>query len=324
MAGVLALPVPAQSVADIVATVRSGESDGRVAKALHKFKPVERLEEVVIEELESEGAGPKALAELERLVDISHDQPEANPAPVFPHPPPPSTVGRRTILEAARKIALGYTRSLPDFICMEKVRRFEGPRGDWELKDTLEVKLSYFDQKEEYQLLARNGKPSVLPYRDVGGAVTEGEFGSTLASIFDPATETVFRWDHWTTLRKRPAHVFTFRIAVEHSTYRMEFGRRPGERDSSVVAGQHGEVYVDAETNQVVRIVSESDSIPPDFPVRASAAALDYGFVDVGERRYLLPLRAEVRMATDFLRIRNLVEFHGYRKFTGESTITFH
>jgi hypothetical protein len=154
--------------------------------------------------------------------------------------------------------------------------------------------------------------------------VTEGEFGSTLAAIFDPATRTEFRWDHWTTLRKRPAHVFTFRISVEHSTYRMAFGRRAGARESNVVTGQHGAVYVDADTGQVVRIVSDSDSIPPDFPVRSATTALDYGFVDVGDRQYLLPLRAEVRMATDFLRVRNLVEFHGYRKFAGESTITFH
>jgi hypothetical protein len=104
----------------------------------------------------------------------------------------------------------------------------------------------------------------------------------------------------------------------------MEFGRRPGERDRSVITGQHGTVYVDAETGQVVRIVADSDSIPPDFPVRASTTALDYGFVGVGDRKYLLPLRAEVRMDTVGLHIRNLVEFHGYRKFAGQSTITFH
>jgi hypothetical protein len=320
----LALPAGAQTVGDIVAAVRAGRSDSSVAKALHKMKPTEQLDDSVVEELESEGAGPKTVSELERLAGISRDLPEANPAPVFPHPPAPSAAERRRILEAARRVALGYTHSLPDFICMEKVRRFEGPRGDWELKDTLEVKLSYFEQQEEYQLISRNGRPSTLAYREVGGALTEGEFGSTLAAVFHPDSGTEFRWVHWTTLRGRAAHVFTFRIAVEHATYRMEFGRRAGEREGSVITGQHGTVYVDAETGQAVRIVAESDSIPPDFPVRSSTTALDYGFVDVGDRHYLLPLRAEVRMATDILRIRSLVEFHGYRKFAGQSTITFH
>jgi hypothetical protein len=316
------------SVAAIVATVRGGlesrQSDSNVAKALHKVKPAQRIDTVVVEELESEGAGPKAVEELERLAELSSDLPDPNPAPVFSHPPAPSEAERRGILQGARRIALNYTRSLPDFICTEMVRRFENGRGSWELKDTLEVKLSYFDQKEEYHLLRRNGRASVASYRDVGGAVTEGEFGSTLASIFAPDSQTEFRWDHWTTLRKRTAHVFTFHIAVEHSTYKMEYGTRPGMRTSSVITGQHGAVYVDAETNQVVRLISDSDSIPPDFPVQIATTALDYGFVDVGDRKYLLPLRAEVRMATSFLRVRNLVEFNGYRKFAGESTITFH
>ena len=326
-----AVSVWAQSgvrAADVVATVRTGldagHSDANIAKTLHKLKPAERLDDFVVEELESAGAGPKTESELERLAELSREMPEPSPAPVFQHPSPPGISDQERILSAARRIALNYSQSLPDFICDETVRRFESPRGVWELKDTLEVKLSYFDQKEEYQLLSRNGHLSTLSYREVGGAVTEGEFGSTLLAIFAPETQTKFAWAHWTTLRKRPAHVFTFRIDVAHSTYRMEFGHRPGQAENRVVTGQHGTVYVDAETDQVVRIVADSDSIPPDFPVRTATTLLDYGFVGVGEHQYLLPLRAEVRMATDNLHIRNLVEFHGYRRFAGESRITFH
>lgn len=319
---------PAGSAAGIVSTVRqavdTGESDARLAKALRKVKLTERLDESVVEELESEGAGPKAVAELEKLSAASQRLAEANPAPVFQHPPPPSTAERGRILAQARAISLNYSRSLPDFICMETVRRFEGSRGYWDLKDTLEVRLSYFDQKEQYDLLSRNGKPTTLPYRDVGGAVSEGDFGSTLLSVFAPDTHTEFRWDHWTTLRKRPAHVFTFRIALEDSTYRMEFRSSLEGPVQRAIAGQHGLVYVDAESFQVVRIVSDTDDIPRDFPVRDSLTRLDYGFVKVGDGEYLLPSRVEVEMATDFIRTRNLVEFHGYRKFAGESTITFH
>ena len=73
----------------------------------------------------------------------------------------------------------------------------------------------------------------------------------------------------------------------------------------------------------IVRIVSEADTIPEKFPVRNSATSLDYGFADVGGRRYLLPLRAEVRMGTSSMQTRNEVEFHSYKKFGAESSITF-
>ena len=40
-------------------------------------------------------------------------------------------------------------------------------------------------------------------------------------------------------------------------------------------------------------------------------------------RQFLLPLRAQIRMATADLRTRNDVEFHSYRKFAAETSITF-
>ena len=49
-------------------------------------------------------------------------------------------------------------------------------------------------------------------YEDVGGTISQGEFGSLLRQVFDRKAGADFRWDHWTTLRKRPTHVFAFRI----------------------------------------------------------------------------------------------------------------
>ena len=36
-----------------------------------------------------------------------------------------------------------------------------------------------------------------------------------------------------------------------------------------------------------------------------------------------LPLHAEIRMATDYILTRNVIDFTAYRKFEGESKITF-
>jgi len=80
---------------------------------------------------------------------------------------------------------------------------------------------------------------------------------------------------------------------------------------------------VDAETSQTVRIASQAEGIPPDFPVLSSSTTLDYGFAEVGGRRFLLPLRAEARMSTAQMRSRNEVEFHSYKKFAAEATITY-
>jgi hypothetical protein len=316
------------TVAEIVATVRdavhSGRSDSAVARSLRRFRLGERLDDRVVEELESAGAGPKTAAELERLRDQSLGLAAPDPEPVFRHGPPPSGVAQRGILAAARGMALDYSKSLPDFICQETIRRYEKSGGSWNLNDTLEIRLTYFKQREDYTLVSRNGRATGLSYREAGGAITEGEFGTTLLSIFAPDSETAFEWDHWTTLRRSETHVFRFRIALDHSTYRIAYGRGPSGPIREIIAGQHGWVYVDAASGHVARVVEDSDSIPPDFPVRSSSRVVDYGFVKIGDRTYLLPLRAEARMGTDSIQTRNVVEFHNYRKFEGQSSITFH
>jgi len=310
------------SVNDVVSLVRSaiqtGQPDNEVAKALHRIKLAESLDQYTIEELQAEGAGPKALAELERLRKISAGLPHPATAALQPRPAPLPDEQKR-IVDLARESAVNYIKSLPDFICMEMVRRYDDTRG--KLLDTLTLKLSYFEQKEKYQLLTINGRATFLPYDSVGGAITEGEFGSLLAEVFDPRSAADFQWDHWTTLRTRPAQVYSFRVAVARSHYRIVVGGR-GTRDETV-AGQHGFVYVDAETSQTVRVATEADSIPRDFPVLGSSTTLDYGFVEIGGRQFLLPLHADARMHTLQMETRNDVEFHSYKKFGADTSITF-
>jgi len=314
------------TTAEIVALVRSSiqshEPDQKLAKTLHKLKPAERLDSRAVEELESEGAGPGAVVELERLNEASQNL--SNPAepPVFPHPSPPGDHEQRRIIEAARRVALGYVSALPDFICSESIQRYMDNKGRFDLKDTVEVTLTYFGHQENYKLLSINGKPSIGDYDAIGGAISHGEFGTILRQIFDPASAAEFNWDHWTTLRRHAAHVFWFRVAVERSAYRVAYGQYSRFQENAIV-GQHGFVYVDSETGQVLRILADADSFPPHFAVRSSSTHIDYDVVDIGGSSYFLPIKAEVRMATREFRTMNQVRFYAFRKFGAETTITF-
>lgn len=315
------------TVADIIKLVRTAienhDKDADLAKTLHKLKPAERIEYRILDALETEGVGLKAFAELERLRDASRDLPKPSIHFAFPQEPIPVAEDQRRIVREAQQIALNYSRSLPDFFCNEVVKRYDDARGPLQLRDTLEIKLTYFEGKEDYRVLTVNGRPNIRPLEDVGGSISKGEFASMLNSIFTGKSLAVLQWDHWTTVRNRVAHVYAFRIKAENSSYHISFRYTGRYGSQGVKTGQHGFVYIDRETNQVLRIIGEADTIPKDFPIQHSSTVLDYDFVDVGGRQYLLPLRADVRMATDRLNTRNLVEFHGYRKFSGESTITF-
>lgn len=326
LAGYAAAPLsPVNDLANtILMAARENRSDGQLAKTLHKIKLGEHLDQHVLEELESRFPGPKTSEELQRLHDESEGLKEPTELPNFPSPLQPDNPERRRVLTEAAKNSLSYASSMPDFIATQTVRRYEAWLGKpgWDLKDALVVKLSYFDHVENYKLVTVNGHPTRLSYENLRGAVTEGEFASMLINIFDPTARAEFFWDHWTLLRNRPAHVFRFQIKKENSHYRMDYGME-GLTEQSAVAGQHGFIYVDRDSNRIVRVIAEADSLPVDFPVTGSNTVLDYDFIDIAGRKFLLPLHADARMSTIQLKTRNVMDFTGYQKFAGESVITY-
>ena len=237
--------------------------------------------------------------------------------------PKPSEEEAARLLEQVRETALNYSRSLPDFICTQIVKRYidSNGRDRWVPTDTLTVKLSYFGQKEDYKLLLINNKLTNLDYMKAGGASSKGEFGTILKLVFDPASATAFHWKSWTTLRKRRTAVYNYRVERPRSTYVVSV-QMEGDKMVEAVVGFHGEVFVDRDTDMVLHMTTVAE-MPLDFPMRQSFTSLDYDFTEVGGHEYLLPLSAEVEMRSMKLHTRNSVAFHSYQKFHSDATISF-
>lgn len=228
-----------------------------------------------------------------------------------------------SLLEQAREAAIRYSASLPDFLCTEVMRRTQDPQGNgrWRSMDTLTVKLSYFDHKEDYKLMQIDGKPTLLEFLYVGGTLSTGEFGTRLYSVFDPRSQGDFRWKGWTTLRKRRVARFSYRIARENSIFQIQYGPI-SSGPNAIVVPYHGEVFVDDETHMVLRLTQQAE-IPENFPINANESTIDYEFAAVGGKQYLLPSHAYVRTKSGKYVAENSVEFREYRKFQSEATITF-
>jgi hypothetical protein len=326
-AGLIASAQGRGSVSALVAEVRDdlqrAHSDSRIAKDIRKAQLSERLDDRTIETLQSEGAGPETVAQLLLLRDRSSRLPRPA-APAIPEPPPPSQTEQVEIWNAAHDNALAYTQSLPDFICSEVVRRYTDPndKGAWKLEDTLALKLTYFDRREDYKLMTVNNHSTGMSYEQLRGAITEGEFGSMLASIFALKSRTNRSWDHWTLLRSRPTHVYTFAIAAANSDYQITSGTTRRD-EARVTVGQHGYVYIDSSTKMVVRLTAIADDFPRDFDVQNVHLMLDYDFIDVGGSHYLLPLHSETMLSAPPFQHRNETDFLQYRKFAADATITY-
>ena len=83
--------------------IAHGEKDGKLARDVHKIKLGQRLDDRVIEELGSEGAGPETVAEMVELRDLTAGLPLPTALPDFPSPPLPLREEQRCRLPAHRR-----------------------------------------------------------------------------------------------------------------------------------------------------------------------------------------------------------------------------
>ena len=328
------------SVAQLRTFLKSCESliqkgtmtDKEVADHLTKVKLTERLDDRTIEELQGNSRlGPRTMGVLRALRDRSQALSAAAPVvtpPATEFAPPPSSEEQAKVLQEVRAYALSYSKRLPDFICTQVTRRYAAPVGryggqsgrepNWQILDTLQIRLSYFEQKEDYKLTLINNTLTIQDYRTVGGASSTGDFGTMMRQIFEPSTEARFEWDHWGTLRGRLTMVFGYHVTQAKSQWHIVY-----EHSLDIVPAYRGLVYVDNETHEITRLTLTPEHLPPDFPVKSAETKLDYGYEDISGRKFLLPLKAQMQMSGSDHMTRNDTEFRMYRKYSAESDIKF-
>jgi hypothetical protein len=224
------------------------------------------------------------------------------------------------VLAGAREMALAYSRTLPDFLCTEFIRRFGNWVGTDVRIDTLTLQIGYSQLRETYRLVARDNHASHQSLESLNGAISRGEFGSALRFIFDPVSAAEFEAQPPERIRRRPVAVYTYSVPLERSHYKLAYGTE------ETMTAYHGRVYIETSSSRVLRLTMEVDP-PAGFPIRETRSTIDYDLRDVGGAPYLLPVRAEVRtleaVGKSKMRYRNVEEFRDYRKFSTESKLSF-
>ncbi len=309
-------------------------TDREVSGYLGKVKLKERLDDRTVEEMQGYGIGPKTTEALHALRDRTRELmaaqplvPDAKPRPI----PPPTSLEQAAIIDDVRQYALNYSKNLPDFICTQVTRRYGARRPgtlhggsadsdpSWQLADTLQIRLSYFQQKEDYRVMLVNNSLVNKDYSEVGGSKSFGDFGSMMREVFELSSEAHFEWDHWGTLRGQRVMAFAYHIAQDRSQYRITVD----EGKLSVVTAYHGLVEVDPKTHAILRVTTESEGVPEGFPVHTVKDVLDYDFTDLAGHTFLLPLKARVDATFSDQLQRIDEEFRLYRKYSAESEIKF-
>jgi VWFA-related protein len=230
-----------------------------------------------------------------------------------------------SVLAEVRAQSLEYTSKLPDFICTQTTHRETTGRVSPAMSedrvlstDVIEEKLTYFHHQENYDVVAINFKRVTgVQHTQLAGAISTGEFGSLLHDIFDPNSHAVFTWDRMDKLRSRRSYIFAFQVP-------QEAGIRVSDQISKqeVAASYRGRIFVDADSKQVVRIITHID-LPSKFVMKLAERVVDYKPVNIAGKLYDLPFHSEVRMQDRSYTYLNNIDFKDYHKFAVESIVTY-
>jgi hypothetical protein len=321
------MPLTVVKLTDFIrSAVQLKQPDKQVAETLHHFKMVEKLDDHTIEELQSLGAGPKTVAALKELGDASANLSEAAPPPPKPVVvplDPPDSIEQAKIIDEAREYVMNYTKSLPNFICVQVTRRDldrGGTGSSWYHLDTITSRLTYNGQHEDYEVILKDNQPVTnVKMEQLGGTVSAGEFGTMMSEIFEADSRAQFSWDHWATLRGRRTYVFAYDIEQQYSKYHI----LATDTKREIVPAYRGLLYIDRDTKSITKITLNPYDIPSDFPIHEAHESLDYDFQTIGDAKYMLPLKAVLTMKLTRVTSKNDIEFRLYRKFETGSTIKF-
>jgi len=326
-------------------------TDKQMAAEIRKIELTEKLTDKTIIDLQAQGAGTKTVEALKELLDrtktLKATDPNVTSSPATaadnsrtsgpatatlsnqtaPVIPPPDSVRQQQILDAMKEYAMNYTSNLPNFICVEVTQQFIDPRStdNYRSLGKILARVQYKEGQESYDVYSINGKMQDKgSMTDVhGGAVSTGEFGSLMKSVFDPSSAAEFNWDHWATLRGRRMAVFSYSIDSAHSSYHITHGSGKDADQQQIITAYSGLVYGDPDTGEVDRIKFVAVDIPRSFPVKETNEILDYDLVDISGSKYIVPLSAKLFMKSEDGESKNDIEFRAYRKFGTESDIKY-
>ena len=290
----------------------------------------------------AEEAGPR------ERPDLPFPSAPLQPAPVTAAVPPETAKAK--VFRCAEIAAMGpqfeplanacefalSRHNLPNFICQETMQRATRSMSNskWTDLDIVTVEVTIANGlADRYSNFAIDGRHLKMPPHLHGGFATSkfldqqhtggmwslAEFGTELAAVFNPLSQTSFKFSGGVTLPSGPSTVFDF-----HFDRANNFSFELSAGDTFFNPGLAGSLWIDQASGKLLRMEAYGTELGSHFPVSSYLNATNYGDVSIPEiGSFLLPTAAEdVACEPDAgTCYKNVLSFHDCRKFHVESHI---
>jgi len=248
-------------------------------------------------------------------------QPQPPAAQPQPKVIPRSIAPADDTIDAARGAADRLTEGLPSFMVQQNTTRYYSTTfpARWRAQDVVTADVVSVAGKEEYRNILVNGKPSTRPIEKTG-AWSTGEFQTTLDDVLSPYTAAAFRKSTDDNLGGRPTYTYTYVVQQDNSHWDIV-----APDGSKAAPSYSGTIWIDKATHNVMRIEEQTGAMPAGFIFDKAESTLEYGFVRIDGKDYVLPVHSEVLTCQrdSSACTKNEINFQNYRKFSADSNITF-
>ena len=180
--------------------------------------------------------------------------------------------------------------------------------------DVVSAEIIYDHAKESYRNVKIDDRPTDRSLEQISGSWSTGEFASTLLSVFSPQTNARFRPGGSSSILGYTAQVYDFDVLKSNSRWTVE------SDSQTLIPAYKGSVWVDPSSARVLRIEIQARNIPDEFPLDTIESSVDYSYVPIGGKSFLLPVHAEslgCHRETGMCS-HNIIDFRNYREFRVE------
>ena len=268
-----------------------------------------------------------AVAQQASNSEASNEAPAAadsKPAEVRSKAVPPMVKGSNAndqVIADAREAAAAFNSELPNFLVQQATTRYRSWMGphNWQAMDVVTADVAVVNGKEDYRNIQVNGHAPQGPVEKTGSWST-GEFAITLEDILSPATNANFDTRGSDSIAGRDAWVYDLSVMHDNSHWVIV-----SDSGSKYAPAYTGSIWIDKETRRVLRIEQHAGELPRDFTYNKATSIVEYGFVRIEGKQYLLPVTSEnsACFTGSSNCVRNALEFRNYRKFSADSDIKY-
>ncbi len=223
---------------------------------------------------------------------------------------------------------------LPRYMCTQTIERTQlepvapRPISDCEPQPAKQMRMSTSDRlrldvaitagHEMYSWVTEGHFDNRSLFELVGnGALSTGAFASFLETVFRDDS-AIFSYKGEVTESRRQLVQFDYRVPVESSHY---FFNGNGHK---ALTGYFGSIFVDPATADLVRLIVQTEGLPPETGACEARNTLNYTRVQLNGADFLLPSNVQLRILNaDGVELVNTTMYSGCHEFLGESTLSF-